>query len=200
MIAALLRARERERIRFRGARTRSPVDIRVLRGPAVSFAGPMGGPLDFESNIRRPPRYSAICRRPGGARPEARHDPRRIAAKRSAAQHMLDVVPRQRRAPSGCYRAASTRRTAKAFTGGAPRRLTYAQSRPHGLGYRGSACCDIRDCRRMSLSRSSCRTDADSVLALLGVAACREWWRRRCRCCGGAPIASRLCRASEPRR
>ena len=55
------------RIRLDRAHARPNPDIRVLRRAALSPAGPMDRPLDRPSNTPRPPRCSAICRKPGGA-------------------------------------------------------------------------------------------------------------------------------------
>ena len=157
-----------ERIRLHGARTRPNPDIRVLRRAALSSAGTMGRPLPRPSNIPRPPRCSAICRKPGGAHPEAVMILGDSGQRRRRCRHHARRYPAPEcRAPAGRHRAHRSaqprglhrRRTAPA----SPMRKSTAWSRP------SRSACATSDCRRTSIVATQFPNTSESVLALLGI-------------------------------
>ncbi len=126
MIAALLKARERERIRLRRARARPPADLRVLRGPAVPPARAMGGALDHH----RASRNDLAVRLSAGnlvAAAMILGDPQ-AAHVQAGEQVTLDDLFRQAAARRPDAIALCDPPNRSSFTDGEPRRLTYAQA------------------------------------------------------------------------
>ena len=132
------------------------------------------------SRIRRAPRFRATCPKPGGANPKgAAMIPRRC--RQTDRRSRSSAIPRRitprldpRRKCSAARRRAartrwrwSTRRTARRFTDGAPRQLTYAEADRMVSAIAGRL--RLWGCRPTQLSASNCRNTVENVLTLLGV-------------------------------
>ncbi len=170
MIAALLKAERRDGFRRGRARARPRADLRLLRRPAVPSARAMGRALDAGSAVRRRPRCSATCPKPGGASrihreagPVILGDPRKTRRRPASAAARRSTICCAARRNGGPMRSrCSIRPTAKASPtarrAGSPMRRPIAWSRPSPAG------CAAWGCRPTPSSASRLANTVDGVL------------------------------------